>query len=127
MFDHVQLFVFDSCRIFFNTGGLGAFGGARRAGAATRQAAASDTAVPAAQIPAAQQYKIEVSADGSEYQTVLDKTNNSVPRYTEFAEIPPTIGRFVRLTITDWPRNASVPLGIVEFTVFGKAVEPETR
>jgi hypothetical protein len=29
----------------------------------------------------------------------------------------------VRLTITDWPHMAELPLGIMEFTVFGKAAE----
>jgi predicted cation transporter len=28
----------------------------------------------------------------------------------------------VRLTMTDWPRRGT-PFGIIEFTVFGKAVE----
>jgi hypothetical protein len=42
----------------------------------------------------------------------------------EFDELPPTACRFVRLTLTGWPRNATTPLGIIEFTVFGKAVSP---
>ena len=40
-----------------------------------------------------------------QYATVLDKTKNDVTLYTEFDEIPPTSCRFVRLTITDWPRT----------------------
>ena len=31
--------------------------------------------------------------------------------YVEFDELPPTACRFVRLTLTDWPRNAGTPLG----------------
>jgi hypothetical protein len=31
----------------------------------------------------------------------------------------------VRLTITDWPHIGTTPLGITEFTVFGKSVEAE--
>jgi hypothetical protein len=66
-------------------------------------------------------YKIEVSPDGKSYSTILDKSNNSVTRYTEFDEIPPARCRYVRLTLTDWPRTGNAPLGIVEFTVFGTA------
>jgi hypothetical protein len=68
-------------------------------------------------------YKIEGSLDGTEFTTLLDKTSNNVIRYTEFDEIAPTRCRFVRLTITDWPRSAQQPLGISEFTVFGKYIE----
>ena len=66
-------------------------------------------------------FQIEASIAGNEYATVLDKTKNQVTMYTEFDEIPPTRCRFVRLTITDWPRRGTTPLGITEFTVFGKA------
>jgi len=31
--------------------------------------------------------------------------------------------RFVRLTLTGWPRIGTSSLGIMEFTVFGKPVE----
>jgi hypothetical protein len=139
-FDVVQQFAIDSCRIMFNTGGRGGFGrgrgaGARRGGADARgsgvaaRSAGGPTAVaealqPAAAGPSAHQYKIEVSTDGAEYRTVLDKMSNNVPKYTEFEEIPPTTCRFVRLTITGWPRSSTVPLGIVEFTIFGRPVEP---
>ena len=142
-FDPVQLFTIDSCRIMFHTGARGGFGGgrgaaagARGAGTATRpeqsvQPSASPDPKGAAQSTSpgsiAHQYKIEVSADGTEYKTVLDKTNNEVPKYTEFDEIPPTTCRFVRLTITGWPRNGTTPLGIVEFTAFGKPVESKTH
>jgi hypothetical protein len=70
------------------------------------------------------QYRIEASRDGETYETILDKTKNAVTKYVEFDELPPTPCRFIRLTITDWPRSGSRPLGIVECTVFGKAVEP---
>jgi hypothetical protein len=71
----------------------------------------------------AHQFKIEVSSDGRTFTTILDKTKNNVDKYTEFDELPPTACRFVRLTITDWPRRPNAPLGIMEFTVFGKAIE----
>jgi len=116
-FDPVQLFTIDSCRILFNTGGRGF--GAR--GAAPASAPQTTAGAPA------HQYKIEVSTDGTDYKTVLDKTINNLTKYTEFDEIPPTTCRFVRLTITGWPRNGQTPLGITEFTVFGKPVEPEKR
>jgi hypothetical protein len=68
-------------------------------------------------------YRIEASRDGQTFATILDKAGNNVTRYTEFDELPPTQCRYVRLTITDWPHVGSSPLGITEFTVFGKAVE----
>ena len=72
----------------------------------------------------AHRYKIEASTDGTNYKTVLDKTDNNVTKFTEFEEIPPTACRFVRLTMTDWPRRGTSTLGIMEFTVFGKPIEP---
>ena len=65
------------------------------------------------------QYKIETSLDGETYETALDQTKNNISRNTIFEEIPPVKCRFVRLTITNYPK--STPLGIIEFTVFGKA------
>jgi hypothetical protein len=110
-FDHVQQFTIDSCRIEFITGGRG-FG--RR----------GETTQPTNNTTIANQYKIEASADGTTYTTVLDKTDNKITKYIEFEEIPPTACRFVRLTITDWPRIGNSNLGIMEFTVFGKPIEP---
>jgi hypothetical protein len=107
-FENEQLFTVDSTRIeFLARGGFGAGRGAPQ------------PAAPAPIGTASFRYKIEVSSDGKSYATVLDKSNNSVTRYTEFDEIPPSRCRYVRLTLTDWPRAA--PLGIVEFTVFGTA------
>jgi hypothetical protein len=132
-FDRVQLFTIDSCRIMFHTGTRGSRG---RRGAGTARGAARGEARGAAEQPAAMgnpsatggatahQYKIEVSSDGQEFKIILDKTANTVPKYTEFEDIPPTVCRFVRLTMTGWPRNAASPFGIVEFTIFGKPVEP---
>ena len=48
---------------------------------------------------------------------------NQITKYTEFEELPPVRCRFVRLTITDWPRSGNSPLGIMEFTVFGKPLD----
>ena len=59
------------------------------------------------------------STDGDTYTTVLDQSANTVARSTIFEELPPTRCRFVRLTMTNWPRVT--PLRIIEFTVFGKA------
>ena len=67
----------------------------------------------------AYQYKLEVSMDGETYNTVLDQTQNKIQRNTIFEEIRPVQCRFVRLTMTNWPRTT--PLGIIELTVFGKA------
>ena len=69
-------------------------------------------------------YKIEASSDGKHFATLVDKSNNTVTSYTEFDELPPTRCRFIRLTLTDWPRSNNQPLGITEFTIFGKYIEP---
>jgi len=112
-FETEQFFTVDSARIEF-TAGRGGFGGARgRAGQAA--APQAPTGSPAFQ------YKIEASRDGQNFTTILDKTGNNITRYTEFDELPPTECRYVRLTITDWPHIGNSPLGITEFTVFGKA------
>jgi hypothetical protein len=69
-------------------------------------------------------YRIEISVDGNVFTPLVDKSNNTILRYTEFDEFPPTQGRFVRLTFTDWPRTADQPLGVMSFTVFGRYIEP---
>ncbi len=117
-FDVVQLFTIDSVRLMF-TGGRG-FGGGRGRGAAAQSTPAT---APAPQRPAtdAYQYKIEVSLDGQTYTMALDQTTNAVSRNTVFEEIPPAKCRFVRLTMTNWP--GTTPLGIIEFTIFGKPAE----
>jgi hypothetical protein len=110
-FEDPQYFTVDASRIEFSTGGRGAFG--------------PRPAVPAQVTGSpAFRYRIETSKDGQTFETILDKTNNGVARYTEFDELRPTICRFVRLTITDWPHMVNVPLGVLEFTVFGKAEAP---
>lgn len=113
-YEDPQYFTVDSSRIEFSTGGRGAF---------------SPRAVAPVQVSGspAFRYKVEASKDGKTFETILDKTANSVPRYTEFDEIRPTVCRYVRLTITEWPHVANVPLGVLEFTVFGKAVEASKR
>ncbi len=112
-FESEQLFTVDSSRIEF-VAGRGRFGSPQ----------------PASQPPTgsvAFRYKIEASRDGQTFATILDKTGNNVTRYTEFDELTPTECRYVRLTITDWPHLSSSPLGIMEFTVFGKPVEASRR
>jgi hypothetical protein len=123
-FDPVQTFTIDSCRMMFNAGGgIGGRGGARGGRGAAPEMAAAGAAEPAVPLPVVNsyQYKIEASTDGTTYATVLDQTKNGVSRNTLFEEIPPTTCRFVRLTMTNWPRGT--PLGILEFTVFGKSVD----
>jgi len=39
-------------------------------------------------------------------------------------EIKPVVCRYVRLSMLDWPGD--LPLGIIEFTVFGQPVEDKT-
>jgi hypothetical protein len=113
-FETEQLFTVDSSRIEFLARGGG------------RGGAAAPPAVAAPSGPSAFRYRIEVSLDGKEFSTVVDKTDNAVTKYTEFDEIPPSRCRYVRLTVTGWPRQAN-PLGVVEFTVFGKPVLPSKR
>ena len=63
-------------------------------------------------------YKVEVSPDGETFETVVDKTRNDRDNAVEFDEIGPIQGRYVKLTITGWPGD--VPIGVIEFTVFGR-------
>ena len=134
-YDVVQLFTIDSVRLLFggNRGGFGrggfgrggtgrgGFGDRGGAGAATpstgTETAAAETA-PTRPQTNAYQYKIEVSNDGEAYTAALDMTENDIARNVIFEEIPPVKCRFVRLTMTNWPVGS--PLGIIEFTVFGK-------
>jgi hypothetical protein len=62
--------------------------------------------------------EIEVSIDGTTFTTVLEQSTNAIVRNTIFEEIPPARCRFVRLAMINWPRTT--PLGIIEFTLFGK-------
>ena len=48
---------------------------------------------------------------------MVDQTKNTVVRDTVFEEFAPVNCRFVRFTITDWPKE--YPLGVIDFTVFG--------
>jgi hypothetical protein len=57
--------------------------------------------------------------DGKDFTPALDMTKNNTARNTIFEESPPVKCRFVRLTMTGWPKTT--PLGLLEFTVFGKA------
>ena len=95
-FDVVQHFTVDAMRILFS-------GGGRRFG-------------PQRELPV-YRYKLEVSQDGNEFKTVLDKTGNNQVKDTVYDEFAPVNCRFVRLTVTDWPKSS--PLGIIDFTVFG--------
>ena len=125
-FDPLEQFIIDSCRIEFLAGGeLAGLFATGRDGSPTSSSAPLEAATSeAGKHATAHQYRVEVSTDGKNFTTVLDKTNNNVSRYTEFDEIPPTECNFVRLTITAWPHNDDVPLGILEFTAFGKSASP---
>lgn len=103
-FDVVQLFTIDGVRLMFKGGRRG-----------------FRSAEPGNDKPDLYQYKLEVSIDGENYSTALDQTANSVSRNTIFEEIDPVKCRFVRLVINNWPKQS--PLGLIEFTVFGKPAE----
>jgi xylan 1,4-beta-xylosidase len=129
-FDAVQLFTIDSVRLMFNAGrGLGGgrgrggqgVGGTSVAGPVAAASAPVTATAPGPTPISAYQYKIEGSLDGQTYTTALDRTKNAVSRHTIFEEIPPMKCRFVRLTLTNWPKTT--PLGIIEFTVFGRPAE----
>ena len=51
----------------------------------------------------------------------MDKTKNDIFNTVEFDEIEPIKCRYVKLTVSEWPKE--IPMGIIEFTVFGKAAE----
>ena len=96
-YDQVQHFTIDAMRVMFSGPARRGFG--------------SPAVIPV------YKYKLEVSSDGKKFVTVLDKTKNTVAKdvvYDEFAAIN---CRFVRFTVTDWPKEA--PLGVIDFTVFG--------
>jgi xylan 1,4-beta-xylosidase len=116
-FDAVQLFTIDSVRLMLNGGRGFGFGGRRSRTRAAEGVPATGTA-PEPPATDAYQYRVEVSMDGQTYATALDQTKNAISRNTIFEEIPPVKCRFVRLTLTNWPR--ATPLGVIEFTVFGK-------
>ena len=99
-FDVVQLFSVDGMRVLFGGGGRRGFG------------------FGGGSLPV-YKYRLEVSMDGENYTVVLDKTGNETPRDTFYDDFPAVRARFVRLTVTDWPKES--PLGIIDFTVFGRA------
>ena len=96
-FDVVQHFTVDGVRILFGGTGKRMFGFSRT-------------------MPV-YKFKLEVSQDGENFVTVLDKTRNTETKDTFYDEFKPINCRFVRLTINDWPKEN--PLGIIDFTVFG--------
>jgi len=117
-FDAVQLFTIDSVRLMFS-GGRGS--GGRRSRTPAAESAPATTTASEPPPTNAYQYKIDVSLDGQTYTAALDQTTNAISRNTIFEEIPPVKCRFVQVTITNWPR--ATPLGIIEFTIFGKPAE----
>jgi hypothetical protein len=68
--------------------------------------------------PRIRRYKIEVSLDGETFKTVVDKIKNDTDNSVEFDEIAPVKCRYVKLTITGWPKE--LPCGVLEFTIFGR-------
>ncbi len=104
-FDVVNLFTVDGARLMF--------GGGRRA-----------RFVPGGSMPdpakTFYKYRIEVSMDGENYTTVLDRTGEVESKDTIFEEFNPVECRFVKLVVTDWPKDRG-PLRVIEFTVFGKS------
>ena len=100
-FDVVQLFTVDAMRIMF--GGMSQSGSGRGFGRSYGNQV--------------YKYKLEVSMDGENFTTILDRTDNTVSKNTVFEEFDPVECRFVKLTVTSWPEG--VARGIIDFTVFG--------
>lgn len=100
-FDVVQLFTVDAMRIMF--GGMAPSGSGRGFGRSYGNQV--------------YKYRLEVSMDGENFTTVLDRTGNTVSKNTIFDEFDPVECRFVKITITSWPEG--VPRGVIDFTVFG--------
>ena len=94
----IDLFDVDGLRIMFASGGRSIIGGSR--------------------ILPVYKYKLEGSMDGKNFYMLVDKTNNTKIADTVFDDIQPRQCRYVRLTITDWPKESE--LGVIEATVFGK-------
>jgi hypothetical protein len=65
-------------------------------------------------------YKIEVSRDGEDFITVVDKTASEKDNAIEFDEIVPVTCRHVRFTLTGWPKD--LPRGVLELTIFGRPI-----
>jgi hypothetical protein len=119
-FDVVQLFTIDGVRLLFNS--RRGFGRPPLAEVSANGSAPVSASTSSQQpMPDVYQYKIDVSLDGKTYNTVLDQSKNAISRNTCFEEIPPAKCRFVRLTMINWPKTT--PLGIIEFTVFGKPAD----
>ena len=57
--------------------------------------------------------------DGKSWMTVIDQSANKTPRNVVFDEFTPVEGRYVKLTMLDWPKTGN--FSILDFTVFGKA------
>jgi xylan 1,4-beta-xylosidase len=102
--DPVQEFTIDSVRILFSDAYLNVAEGV---------------------VPGPHPYTLEVSADAKDFKRVLDKTQNRKDHNIEFDEIEAVRCRYVRLTVTGRPNK--VPVGILEFTVFGKPIESGSR
>jgi len=77
---------------------------------------------PETAAPRIRQYKIEVSPDGESFTTAVDKTRNDKDNAVEFDEIVPVKCRYVKLTITGWPKD--LPCCVLEFTIFGRPTPP---
>jgi hypothetical protein len=71
--------------------------------------------------PRFRRHKIEVSADGESFPTVVDKTENESDNAIEFDEIAPVRCRYVRFMITGWPKDLP-RRGALEVTIFGRPV-----
>lgn len=111
--DNNQEFDLDSVRILFDAaphpgpGDLTVDGHGRWFGGAGAKMAA-----------VAYQYAVESSLDGRNFEVIVDKQGNTRKQNVEFSEFRPVRARWVRLTLTSLPAQ---PVGVLEFTVFGKS------
>jgi len=71
------------------------------------------------------QYKLETSLDNKAFQVVVDQTANRRANNVLFDEFAPVRARYVRLTVTGRPKGG--PTAVLEFSVFGKSHEANSR
>lgn len=70
-------------------------------------------------------YKIEVRSTAGIFNAIVDKRVNDTANNVEFDQLAPVRCRYVRLTIIGSPKG--VPMGVPDFTVFGKSIETPGR
>lgn len=74
-------------------------------------------------LPAPIRYTVEVSVDGKEWETLLDKSENTCDLLIDYEPTETRLAKYARLNILGG--GAKLP-GVIDFTVFGKLHESRT-